>query len=135
LTKAATARYLAFQVQDVQAVQYQLAVTAAGVSFTARGIASIKVQIALSDLPQITVPAFTLTPLDQYGSEQIALPIQYALTTLAATVSFTVEPSSAAQSPVAFTLTNDFVDQPVLVLNDSSIPNFPATNPSGSSSS
>jgi hypothetical protein len=130
LTKAATARYLAFDVQDVQAVQYELGVVAAGVSFAARAIASIKVQIALNDLPQISVPAFTLTPLDESGNEQILLPIQYALTTLTATVTFTVQPVSPQESATQFTLINDFIDQPVLMLGDANIRGFIAVDAS-----
>jgi hypothetical protein len=48
-------------------------------------------------------------------------------------VSFTVEPADPQQSPVQFTLTNDFADEPIVVLTDARIPNFPAANTSSSS--
>jgi hypothetical protein len=126
LTKAAMTRYLALQVQDVQAVQYQIGVLAGGIGFAARGIASLTVVVTCDDLPQISIPALTLTALDQSAGATLQLPVQYALTALNATVACTVH-GPAQQPPVTFTRTNDFIASPVLVLADGDIPGFPAT--------
>lgn len=136
LTKTEAARYLAFTVTDVQNVQYQIAVSAAGVNFARQRIASIDVGVTLDDLPEITVPSFSLVALNQAGNEQIFLPIQNAIGSLNATVGLTAHSMDANVSPLAFTLTNDFFAQPVLLLLASNVPPFadpvtPPTDPNG----
>lgn len=125
LTKAATARYLTLTVQDVQNVQYELGVVASGVNFKTLGIAKIDVHTTLTDLPQIAVPQFSLTDLNRSGNTTISLPIEYAMSALAGTVGFTVQPVNSQQPAVQFTLTNDFIEQPVLILEDSNLPSLP----------
>jgi hypothetical protein len=126
LTKAATARYLGFDVVDVADVAYQLGVVASGVDFAARGIASIDVSIVVTSLPALTVPNFTLTNLNRAGNEQITIPVMSAISTLPATLAFSVAPLDGRTSPVHFTLTTDFIDDPIFILSDVQIPGFPA---------
>lgn len=121
LTKVSLGRYLAFQVQDVQAVQYGLGVVASAVDFVKAGIAKLDVRIAFMDLPDIAVPTFSLTDLNRSGNVTIALPIQYAISTLVATVAFSAQ-LVIQQPPIQWTMRNDFIDRPVLVLQDTDIP-------------
>jgi len=125
MTKTATARYLQFQVQDVQAVQYQMAVFAADVDFSGRNITQIDVAITLDDLPSVSVPSFSLTALNRQGSQQVAIPIMNALSSLKATVSFTAHFVDTTKPPLQFTLANDFIDTPALLLKNSQIPPTP----------
>jgi hypothetical protein len=89
LTKEHISRYLSFVAQDVQDVNFQLAVVAQGLDFSTNA--------------------------------QISLPIQLAVSTLPGTITFTVEAKDSKLSSVCFTVTNDFIDQPVYVLQRSSI--------------
>jgi hypothetical protein len=125
LTKAATTRYLTLVVQDVQNVQYELGIVAPAVDFKKLGIAKIDVHITLTDLPNIAVPSFSLIDLDRSGNVTISLPIQYAISSLAATIAFAVQPANQQQTSVQFTLAHDFIDQPILILDGANIPSFP----------
>jgi hypothetical protein len=121
LTKEHISRYLSFVAQDVQDVNFQLAVVAQGLDFDALGIAKIDVAIALPTLPTVSVPTSSITALDLSTNAQISLPIQLAVSTLPGTITFTVEAKDSKLSSVCFTVTNDFIDQPVYVLQRSSI--------------
>ncbi|MGC1500065.1 MAG: hypothetical protein WA800_08705, partial [Terriglobales bacterium] len=121
LTKDHISRYLSFVAQDVQDVNFQLAVVAQGLDFDALGIAKIDVAIALPTLPTVSVPTSSITTLDLSTNAQISLPIQLAVSTLPGTITFTVEAKDSKLSSVSFTVTNDFIDQPVYVLQRSSI--------------
>jgi len=128
-TKQALQRYVAFVTQDVQNVNYQIGVVASGVDFNTLGISAIDIAITIPSLPSVSVPGSSLSALYLASNTVITLPIQNAITTLPAVIAFTVKPIAATQSPVQFTVTNDFVDQPVYVLQPSSIPPFPAAPP------
>jgi hypothetical protein len=125
-TKQDLFRYLTFVAQDVQDVDFQLAVVCQGVDFDALGISRIDVSITLPTLPSISVPSSVLTVLDLSTNTQISLPIQSAVSTLPGTLAFTVKPKDSTLSSVQFTANNDFIDQPVYVLQQSSIPPFAA---------
>jgi hypothetical protein len=125
-TKEALQRYVSFITQDVQNVNYQIGVVAPGVDFVALGIAEIDIVITIPSLPSVTVPGSTLTALNSESNTVITLPIQNAITTLPAVIAFTVKAAAATETAVQFTENNDFVDQPVYVLQASSIPPFAA---------
>jgi hypothetical protein len=121
LTKQQLGRYLAFQTQDVQEIQYDLGINASGVNFKARGINQLKVQISFTDLPNITVPLLTLAADHTIGSVRIVVPIEYAISMLAATIAFTVQYIDTQQTPLAFTRDNDFIDHAIFVLHDTDL--------------
>jgi hypothetical protein len=125
-TKEALQRYVAFITQDVQNVNYQIGIVANGVNFAAMGIAEIDIAITIPSLPTVAVPNSTLTALSLASNTVITLPIQNAITSLSAVVAFTVKAVDTTKASVQFTVTNDFVDQPVYVLESSSIPPFQA---------
>ncbi len=125
-TKQALQRYVAFVTQDVQNVNFQIGVVASGVDFNAMGIATIDIAITIPSLPSVSVPGSSLSALSLASNSVITLPIENAITTLPAVIAFTVSPVDSSQSTVQFTETNDFVDQPVYVLQPASIPPFPA---------
>ena len=128
-TKQSLQRYVAFVTQDVQNVNYQIGVVASGVDFNAMGINAIQIAITIPSLPSVTVPGSTLSALLLASNTMITLPIQNAITTLPAVITFTVNPTDTTKSPVQFTVTQDFVDQPVYVLQSASIPPFTAAPP------
>jgi hypothetical protein len=125
-TKEALQRYVGFITQDVQNVNYQIGIVANGVNFAAMGIAEIDIAITIPSLPTVAVPNSTLTALSLASNAVITLPIQNAITSLSAVIAFTVKPVDTTKANVQFTVTNDFVDQPVYVLESSSIPPFQA---------
>lgn len=125
-TKQALQRYVAFITQDVQSVNYEIGIVANGVNFAAMGIAEIDIAITIPSLPAVAVPNSMLTSLSLASNTVINLPIQNAITSLSAVIAFTVKPVDTTKANVQFTVTNDFVDQPVYVLESSSIPPFQA---------
>jgi hypothetical protein len=125
-TKVALQRYVSFVTQDVQSVNYQIGIVANGVNFTVMGIAEIDIAITIPSLPTVAVPNSTLTALSLASNTVINLPIQNAITSLSAVIAFTVKAVDTTKADVQFTVTNDFVDQPVYVLESSGIPPFPA---------
>ena len=125
-TKVALQRYVSFITQDVQSVNYQIGIVANGVNFTVMGIAEIDIAITIPSLPTVAVPNSTLTALSLASNTVINLPIQNAITSLSAVIAFTVKAVDTTKANVQFTVTNDFVDQPVYVLESSGIPPFPA---------
>jgi len=128
-TKDALQRYVAFITQDVQNVNYQISVLAAGVDFVGMGIAEIDVMIAIPSLPQLSIPNSMLIPLNKMSNAVISLPIENAISSLPGVISFAVKSTVTTQANVNFTVTNDFADQPVYVLETSSIPPFVAGAP------
>ena len=90
------------------------------------GIAEIDIAITIPSLPTVAVPNSTLTALKRASNTVINLPIQNAITSLSAVIAFTVKAVDTSKANVQLTVTNDFVDQPVYVLESSSIPPFQA---------
>jgi len=125
-TKQALQRYVSFVAQDVENVNYQIGVVASGVDFAEMGIAEIDIAITIPSPPGVNVPGSTLTALNLASNTVITLPIQSAITTLPAVIAFTVKPTNTTQTTVQFTENNDFIGQPVYVLESSSIPPFAA---------
>lgn len=125
-TNEALQRYVAFVTQDVQNVNYQIGIVASGVNFAALGIAEIDITVTIPSLPSVTVPNSTLTALSLASNAVITLPIQNAISSLPAVIAFTVKATDTTKASVQFTINNDFVDQPVYVLEAASIPPFQA---------
>lgn len=123
-TKQALQRYVAFVTQDVQNVNYQVGVVASGVNFAAMAIDEIDIAITIPSLPTVTVPNSKLTAQSLASNAVITLPIQNAITSLPAVIAFTVKATDTTKPNVQFTVINDFVDQPVYVLESASIPPF-----------
>jgi len=121
IPKSQIGPYLQFQTQDVQKTQYQLGINASGVNFDGRGIDKIDVQVSLPALTEISVPSFSLYALHKADSTNILIPIQYAISSLDATLLFTVHFKDAAKPAVQFSKQNDFVDVPILVLQDADL--------------
>ncbi|HCI79624.1 MAG TPA: hypothetical protein DHW02_08035 [Ktedonobacter sp.] len=123
-TKQSLGRYLAFQAQDVQSVQYDLGINASNIDFNARSINQIVAQIRFSDpsTSTIAVPALTLSADLLVNSVHIVVPIEYAISSLIATIEFTVKLIDTQQNPLSFTLTNDFIDHAIFVLQNSDLP-------------
>ncbi|WP_046867586.1 hypothetical protein [Microvirga massiliensis] len=116
------ARYLEFQSQDVQNAQYVLGINAAAVNFEGRAIESIQAQISIANLAQVTVPDLSLHKLRKMDSTNVLVPLQYAMTQLSATVLFMVKFVDPQRSPVKFTKTCDFIETPILILQDRDLP-------------
>ncbi|MFG1798383.1 hypothetical protein [Nocardia sp. NPDC049149] len=113
LPKAALMRYLTFRTVTVQQVQHPLTVNAAGVNFTGLGITAIRVQITLTELPGIAVPALTLTAAHAIDFVHALIPVDAAVTGMNCTVALTL---STAAGERTVTRTHDFVDQPIFVI-------------------
>ncbi len=128
-TKQALRRYVSFVAQDVVNVNYEIGVVASGVDFDALGIAEIDLAITIPSLPTVSVPNSTLTALNLASNTVITLPIQIAVSTLPAIIAFTVKPTDPTQTAVQFTENNDFIDQPVYVLQSASIQPFAPASP------
>ena len=126
-TKEALQRYVEFDVLSVQNINYQLGIVANGVNFAAMGIAEIDVVITIPSVPSVSVPNSTLTPLNLASNAQISMPLQNAISTLPGVIAFTVKSTDTKQADVHFTAQNDFIDNPVYVLQQSSIPPFAAS--------
>ena len=123
-TKQSLGRYLAFQAQDVQSVQYDLGINASNIDFKARSINQIVAQIRFSDpsTSTIAVPALTLSADLLVNSVHIVVPIEYAISSLMATIEFTVKLVDTQQNPLSFTFTNDFIDHAIFLLLNTSLP-------------
>jgi hypothetical protein len=123
LSKADLQKYIPINVVDVENVNFQLAIVANGVNFTAMGIQEIDVVITIPSMPNIVPPPSTLTALSLASNAVITLPIQNAITSLPAVIEFTAK-AVGGGGTVNFTQNNDFVNQPVYVLDPSNIPPF-----------
>ncbi len=121
ISKSAIDPYLQFQQKDVQNTQYQLIINASGVNFDGRGIDKIEAQISLPALPDVSVPAFSLYQLRKAANASILIPLQYAISSLNATLLFTVSFKDASKPSVQFSKQNDFIDVPIFVLQDSDL--------------
>src|SRR6202012_4890892 len=85
VSKADLLTYIAFQTQDVQDVRYVIGINASGVGFDSHGIASISVAPSITALAQLAIPPLSLAKLNTLASVSISVPLQYAVSALAAT--------------------------------------------------
>ncbi len=123
ISKAKIDPYMQFLTQDVQSTQYQLAVNVAGINFDGKNIEKIKVKIGIPALPEIDIPAFSLYDLHRFNSTSILIPIQYAISSLEATLGFTIHYKNSDKPNIQISKQNDFVNRPIFVLEDQDIPN------------
>ena len=122
LSKEDLQKYVSINMVDDANVNFQLSIVA-GFTFTAMGIQEIDIVITIPSMPNIVPPSSTLTALSFSSNAVISLPFESAITSLPAVIAFTVKPVGAG-SAVNFTVNNDFVSQPVYVLESSIIPPF-----------
>ena len=122
LTRADLHQYLALQAEDVQQVQYDFAINASNVNFQRRNISRISAQISLDPLPNIALPALTLMHDLLLATTRVVIPTLAAVSSLAATITFTVQFIDPHQNSTSFTRANDFIDHPIFVLLDSDLP-------------
>lgn len=121
VTKADLLTYIAFQTQDVQDVRYVIGVNASGVGFDTHGIASISVAPSITALAQLAIPQLLLGKLNTLASASITVPLQYAVSALAATIAVTLSFADATKAPVTFTLATDFLTSPIFVLTEAAV--------------
>jgi hypothetical protein len=114
-------KLLQFSAIDVQDTQYLLAVNAGAVNFQARAIDRIEVVITLANMPTVSVPPLMLLKDHAADSTHVIVPIERAVTNLDASVLVVAHFIDAARPPARFTLRNDFVQHPIVVLNDANI--------------
>lgn len=118
LPKAAIFHYISFHTETVQQVQHPLTVNAAGLDFTTAAIASIDIHITVTADPQIPVPAMTLAPSHKIDFVHVLIPIDSAVTGLDTTVALTITTAAGQHTT---TLTHDFIDQPTLIITNTTI--------------
>jgi hypothetical protein len=114
MTMASVANYLNFQTVDVQQTRYMIAVDATGVAWTT--VASVTAIITFPTLTSIAPMSFALGSVLQSGSQSVLVPLVNAMSTLPGSLDFLVTFTDTAKAAVEFTLTNDFVSQPVVTL-------------------
>lgn len=115
------AKYMEIRTQDVQNVQYFIGVNSSQVRYVALGIGQIDVQVTLTTLSTVRVPQFSMMKLNTAGGTKIMLPLQFAVTSLPATITFTINFLDAGKPPISLTKENDFINNPIVDLTDSDI--------------
>jgi hypothetical protein len=114
-------KFLELRTVDVQDTQHLLAVNAGAVNFDARAIERIEVMISLNNLPAISIPPLLLLKERAADSTHALVPIVQAITELDGTLLFTVHFLDPNRVPLSFTRQNDFVQNPIFILNDGDI--------------
>ena len=114
-------KFLELKTVDVQDTQHLLAVNAGAVNFDARAIERIEVMISLNNLPAISIPPLLLLKERAADSTHALVPVVQAITELDGTLLFTVHFLDASRVPLRFTRPNDFVQNPIFILNDGDI--------------
>jgi hypothetical protein len=106
--------YLAIHAEDTQQTTHPLTVNATDIEFAKVQIKEIDVEITLDALPTIEVPALVLTGQSPLETVNVVVPIEAALTGLAAklTISVHIEPEGERHVELA----NDFSANPMFVL-------------------
>jgi hypothetical protein len=119
MTMASVSNYLNFQTVDVQQTRYLIAVDATGVDW--KSVASVAATATFPTLSSIAPMSFALGPVLQSGSQSLLVPLVNAMSTLPGTLDIVVNFADTSKAAVEFTLTNDFVSQPVMTLLQSQI--------------
>jgi hypothetical protein len=119
MTMASVSNYLNFQTVDVQQTRYMVAVDATGVDW--KSVASVTATITFPTLTSIAPMSFALGPVLQSGSQSVLVPLVNAMSTLPGSLDIAVSFADTTKAAVEFTLTNDFVGQPVMTLLQSQI--------------
>ena len=113
--------YVTVTAESVQQIEHQLTVNATAVDFAALGIASIRIQIALTALPSVVVPPLLLDPTSNVASATIAIPIGAALIGLSASLAIAVIMPDGTSSGEGSS-TADFMTNPIFVLTPDDLP-------------
>ncbi len=119
MTMASVSNYLNFQTVDVQQTRYMVAVDATGVDW--KSVASVTATVTFPTLSSIAPMSLALGPVLQSGSQSVLVPLVNAMSTLPGSLDIVVNFADATKAAVEFTLTNDFVSQPVMTLLQSQI--------------
>ena len=119
MTMASVSNYLNFQTVDVQQTRYMIAVDATGVDW--KSVVSVTATITFPTLSSIAPMSFALGPVLQSGSQSVLVPLVNALSTLPGSLDILANFADTTKASVEFTLTNDFVGQPVMTLLQSQI--------------
>src|SRR5271157_76182 len=119
MTMASVSNYLNFQTVDVQQTRYLIAVDATGVDW--KSVASVAATATFPTLSSIAPMSFALGPVLQSDSQSVLVPLVNAMSTLPGTLDIVVNFADTTKAAVEFTLTNDFVSQPVMTLLQSQI--------------
>jgi hypothetical protein len=118
LQRGAVFNYLTLDTQTVQSVQHVLNYDAA-FDFAAASITQIDVAAAFTNYPQIVVSSLTLTATHPVDFVHVIVPIDVILTSLAATVTITITPTSGPKRSA--TVDHDFLDDPVLTITTATV--------------
>lgn len=127
MTMASVPNYLNFQTVDVQQTRYMIAIDATGVDW--KSVTSVAVSVTFPTLTSIAPMSFTLGPVLQSSSQSVLVPLVNALSTLPGSLDITVNFTDTSKPAVEFTLTNDFVSQPVMTLLQTQIAAQLSTQP------
>jgi hypothetical protein len=98
----------------VQQTRYLIAIDASGVDFGK--VASIAASVTLPGLPAIAPLKFALGSMLRADSQYVLIPLVNAMSTMAGSVDVTVTFVDTTASPIEFTITNDFVSEPVMTI-------------------
>jgi hypothetical protein len=122
ISKQDIGKFMLFQTQDVQNTQYALGINASDVDFQGRGIDTLSVKIMLDALSDIDIPVFALVNLRKVNSVNVLIPLQNAISSLGATVLFTIHYTDPQKIDAKFTRTHEFLDNPVMLIANGDIP-------------
>jgi hypothetical protein len=114
MTVAAASHYLNFQTVDVQQTQYLIAIDASGVDFGT--VATLAASVTFSSLPAIAPLAFHLRSDLRADNQHVLIPLVNAMSSLLGTVQLNVVFVDPSVSSIEFSITNDFVTDPVLTI-------------------
>lgn len=115
------AHYMEIKTQDVQNVAHYIGVNSAQVNYAVHDIKQIDMQISLDTLSTVSVPQFSLVNVHTDDGVKIMLPLQFLVSSLPATINFSVQFNDTNKAPLSFTKQNDFITAPLFFLQDADI--------------
>lgn len=118
LPKVQLLKLVTFNTEVVQKLQHPLTVNATGVTFAADRISSIEVLFSVTGLPDLPIPAMTLSASHAIDFVHVAVPVTAAIAGLECTVSLRV---NKAEDQKSVSVTHDFVADPILVVTNSTL--------------
>jgi hypothetical protein len=121
ISKSDVQGLMRFLTKDVQNTQYMIGISAISVNFIDRAISQIDVSVILTDLREVAVPGFSLVNLRKLNQTNVVIPIQFAISTLTATLEFRIRHTGSQQPDSVLTLQHEFIEEPIMVLNDSDL--------------
>ena len=115
------ARYMEIKTQDAQNVQYFIGTNSSQVRYAFHNIDQINVQPLLTTASTVSVPSFSMAAQNTAAGTNIMLPLQFSITSLPATLAFTVSFKDGSKDPLSFTKQNDFIVEPIFDVVDADI--------------